>query len=219
MPEEAGNGWFVVHRKLLRSDFWTTEPFSRAQAWVDLIGLANFQDGHIRVRGNLVDVPRGSVGWSVVKLATRWKWSRGKAIRFLNELEAEQQIVQHKHAVSTVIAIANYGRYQLDGTADGTADGQQTVQQTDSRRYTKEEEEERKEGKEKKAVGCEQKKTGPLYRGSGRPQVVIDGSVSKRQLDLTESKGLTVRCTGYVLDDENRPIDDRRGRYKDPRGY
>lgn len=130
-------GWVKLHRKMADHPLWLSEPFTRAQAWVDLIMLANHADGFVRVRGVRVDVPRGSLGWSEARLATRWRWSRGKARRFLRELETVQQIVQQKNNATSVISITNYDEYQQDGTADGTADGQQTVQQTDTNKNVK----------------------------------------------------------------------------------
>ena len=37
--------YFAVNRRLIRSEMWTSEPFTRGQAWVDLIGLARWDDG------------------------------------------------------------------------------------------------------------------------------------------------------------------------------
>jgi hypothetical protein len=36
--------FFKIDRKLLESEWWVSEPFSKPQAWVDLIGLANYGD-------------------------------------------------------------------------------------------------------------------------------------------------------------------------------
>ena len=125
-------GYFAVHRKLLTSDMWLSEPFTRGQAWVDLIGLANHTDGFIRVRGTRVNIKRGQLAWSIISLSARWKWSRGKVRRFLRELESNsvQQIVQQKSNLTTLITIVNYNQYQSGGTTNSTANGQQTVQQT-----------------------------------------------------------------------------------------
>jgi uncharacterized phage protein (TIGR02220 family) len=128
----AKEGWFRFSRRLLSSDLWLAEPFTRGQAWIDLVGLAKFEDGSIRKRGIHMEIPRGVCSWSENELAERWQWSRGKVRRFLRELETVQQIVQQKNNVTTCIYIVNYERYQTDGTADGTANGQQTVQQNGS---------------------------------------------------------------------------------------
>ena len=114
-------GWFAIWRQLLESELWLQEPFSRGQAWVDLIGLARFEAGSVRIKGKRIDLERGQLAWSEVGLAERWKWSRGKVRRFLNELKNDHQIVQQKNNVTSVISITNYERYQTPGTADGTA--------------------------------------------------------------------------------------------------
>lgn len=113
--------YFAVARKLLESDMWLSDPFTKGQAWVDLIGNARFRDGFVRIRGVKVDVPRGCVYFSEVKLAERWRWSRGKVRRFLNELETEQRIEQQKNNITSLIKIINYEEYQKDGTAKRTA--------------------------------------------------------------------------------------------------
>lgn len=105
-------GWIKLHRKLSETDLWLSEPFTRGQAWVDLIMIANHKDGFIIVRGNMVEVKRGQVGWSQERLAKRWKWSRKKVANFLKQLEMAQQIEQQKNNISSIITILNYGLYQ-----------------------------------------------------------------------------------------------------------
>jgi len=122
-------GWFKIHRQLLDSPFWTCEPFTRGQAWIDLIGLANHADNFFYVRGIKVDIKRGQCGWSEVALAQRWKWSRTKLRKFLNDLEKEQQIGQQKGNVNQIITIVNYEIYQEKE--------QQTGQQKDSKKTAK----------------------------------------------------------------------------------
>jgi hypothetical protein len=119
-------GWIKLHRKILDNNLWRSEPFTRGQAWVDLILLANHKNSFFYKRGNRVNVDRGQVGRSQVELADRWSWSRGKVKRFLNELENEQQIEQQKTSVTQILTIVNYEKYQENG--------QQTEQQTGSRR-------------------------------------------------------------------------------------
>lgn len=147
--------WAAVQRKLIKSDLWLSEPFTRGQAWVDLILLAAYEPGFIRIRGVKVEYQRGQYATAERFLCERWTWSRGKLRRFLDELETEQQIVQQKNNASTVLTIVNYNHYQGDGTANGTTDrtadgpqtGQQTVQQTDQIKEVKKEKKERREKK------------------------------------------------------------------------
>jgi len=141
------DGWVKFHRRFLDSDLWLSEPFTKGQAWVDLFSIANHKNGFIRVRGNRVEVKRGQVGWSQVRLAKRWKWSRGKVRRFLDELEdIDKKIVQQKTRITTLINIIKYELYQADDTTGNTTDGQQT----DNRRYTNKNEKNEKNNKKKK---------------------------------------------------------------------
>lgn len=115
-------GWIKLHRKIIDSPDYFSEPFTRTQAWVDLILMANFHTSYIRVKGVRVKVSPGEVITSTLALSKRWQWSRGKVLRFLDELETVQQIVQLRTAVYSSISIINYERYQVDGTTDGTTD-------------------------------------------------------------------------------------------------
>lgn len=125
-------GWIKIHRNITENPMYFSEPFTRMQAWIDLLLVANYRDSVIYVRGNKVDVKRGQIAKSQDFFATRWKWSRGKVIRFLDELQKCGQIVQQKSNVITLISVVNYEYYQQDGTTDEP----QTVQQTNRRRTT-----------------------------------------------------------------------------------
>ena len=133
-PSEGAvhRGFIKLFRRLCAHPLWLGEKFTRGQAWVDLLLLANHKDGFIRVRGVKFTVKRGQCGWSAVKLAERWRWSRGKVIRFLNELETVQQIEQQKNNVTSLISILNYDQHQSDSAASESINGQQTG----SKRYT-----------------------------------------------------------------------------------
>ena len=123
-------GWIKLHRKLQENALWTCEPFTRGQAWVDLILLANHKYGYFYKRGVKIEVQRGQVGVSEVGLSKRWSWSRSKVRKFLNDLEKEQQIIQHKSNVTQLITLVKYDEYQEKE--------QQTEQQKNSRKTAEE---------------------------------------------------------------------------------
>lgn len=117
-----------LHQSLQSNQLWHSEPFSRGQAWVDLLMLANDKAGIRVIRGNKVEVKRGQVCRSVKELSEKWKWSRGKVDRFLQWLQNEQQIEQEKTFVTSLITIINYSAYQdsiKKTSTKRTADGQQ----------------------------------------------------------------------------------------------
>jgi len=129
-------GWIKLHRSVLDHDLWLCEKFTKGQAWIDLILGANHKDGFFYVRGNKVELKRGQNGRSELTLAKRWRWSRGKVRRFLNELKMVHMVELKRDTKTTITTICNYDKYQQICTTDSTTDGQQTVQQTDNRRYT-----------------------------------------------------------------------------------
>ena len=141
------SGWIKLHRSSFENKLYFSEPFTRWQAWCDLILLANHKEGIYYVRGVQVRVPRGTVGHGINDLRTRWKWSRGKVERFMQYLEHEtvKQIVRQKNNVTTLISILNYEKHQTNDNANNTtsskANGQQTVKQTDTNKNDKELEE------------------------------------------------------------------------------
>lgn len=124
-------GWVKLHRCIENNELWFLEPFTKAQAWLDLFLNANHKDGVINIRGNIVNIKRGQIGWSELTMMKRWQWSRDKVRRYLGMLETRQQIIQQKYKyITTIITIIKYEEYQKD---DNTI--QQTIQQKDSRRY------------------------------------------------------------------------------------
>ena len=147
------HAYFTVARKMCESPIWLAEPFTRGQAWIDLIYLANYKPGHIRKRGVKVEIPRGGVGWSERELSLRWKWSRGKLRRFMADLATGQRIVPQKNNVTSCFFLVNYDEYQptstTDRTTNGTTDGPQTVPEVRSKEVKKV----KKESKDRGANG------------------------------------------------------------------
>lgn len=127
---DKSKGWVCIWRCLQDNPLWTSEPFTRGQAWVDLIIIANHKRTFFYKRNVKVVVERGQVGRSEVELADRWKWSRTKLRKFLNDLEKEQQIIQHKSTVTQILTIIKYEEYQQKE--------QQDIQQQDSSETAKE---------------------------------------------------------------------------------
>lgn len=111
-------GWVKVHRKLMGEYGYLGQVFCKNMAWIDLIMEANYAPAVIWKRGIPVNLKRGDVGRGQDELAKRWRWSRGKVIRFLNELQEKGWIVQQGNNVTTCITIVDYERYQGDGTAN-----------------------------------------------------------------------------------------------------
>jgi len=98
-------GFFKVPRDIIESDEYLSEKFSRGQALIDLINLALYREKTYRIRGIEVNGRAGEVHYSSQYLAERWQWSRGKVMRFLDELEEKKYIEQHRTPVNKVVRL------------------------------------------------------------------------------------------------------------------
>ncbi|MBW9276681.1 hypothetical protein [Bacteroides fragilis] len=117
------DGWIKLYRKITENPLYFSEAFTRLQAWIDLLIIANHDESYIYIRGNKVEIKRGQIAKTQDTLAERWKWSRGKVLRFLDELQKSGQIVQQKSKLITLISIVNYELYQCGSTTESTSNG------------------------------------------------------------------------------------------------
>jgi len=106
------SAYFYIKRTLISSPMWLEDRFSTGQAWLDLIALANYEQGHIKVAGQIIPIYRGQCGWSMERLADRWKWDARTVKKFLNRLQNEERITFTMCNRTTVINIVNYDAYQ-----------------------------------------------------------------------------------------------------------
>ena len=125
-------GWIRLDRNLQRHWIWSGEPFSRGQAWIDLLMSACWREQKQLFKGKIQIQEVGKVYISKSYLATRWHWDRRKVDRFLSTLASDGMIQLECTTDGTVIAIENYEIYQLCGTADGTSDGSKNGADSDS---------------------------------------------------------------------------------------
>lgn len=114
-----GKGWIQLHRSIRECNIvWDDKPFSKGQAWIDLLLTVNHEDKEILFNGNFTIVKRGQTLTSLTKLADRWGWSRKKTTKFINELKMAQMVDFESNNKRTVITVVNYGVYQNLGTAE-----------------------------------------------------------------------------------------------------
>lgn len=131
-----GKGWIAIHRSLQDNWLWkkNNEPFDKRSAWIDLLLLTTHTDGKELYKGQLITRKRGEINCSILWLAQRWRWSRGKVERFLNLLETDGMLTQKRTANGTTITVENYSKYQSvratnsasDSTSDEATHGQLT---------------------------------------------------------------------------------------------
>lgn len=105
-------GWIKLHRSITEHWLWEEKPFSKGQAWIDLLLQANHQDKKAVIGNDIIEVKRGSFVTSIRKLSERWGWSNTKIKNFLNLLQNDGMISYFSDAKKTVITIENYSLYQ-----------------------------------------------------------------------------------------------------------
>ena len=123
-------GWICLSRKIMECYLWKEKPFSKAQAWIDLLLLASHEKKKFLLGNELIEIERGSFVTSELKLMQRWGWGKSKTRAFLLLLENDGMIIKNSDRKKTTINIVNYNKYQDMQTTDRP---QADHSQTDSR--------------------------------------------------------------------------------------
>lgn len=120
-------GWIRLDRKITENWLWEDKPFSKGQAWIDLILMANHKDNKFPLGDDVVAVERGSFITSELKLMQRWGWSKTKVRAFLSQLQNDEMLVKKTDHKKTTLTIANYSVYQdIETTEEPKKDRKKT---------------------------------------------------------------------------------------------
>lgn len=114
----ASLGWIALHRQIQEHWLWEDKPFSKGQAWIDLLLLANHKDNKLLLGNELIEVKTGSFITSELKIAERWGWSKTKVRAFLTLLQNDKMIVKKSDNKKTTITIVNYSDYSIFETTE-----------------------------------------------------------------------------------------------------
>lgn len=110
--QKKDKGFIALYRNIADHWLWDDKPFSRGQAWIDLLLTVNHTDKKIMFNGELTTIKRGQTITSIRQLCDRWGWSNNKVTRFLKMLESEQMLTRKSDTKKTVITIDNYSLWQ-----------------------------------------------------------------------------------------------------------
>ena len=116
-------GYILINRCIEDHWLWTEKPFTRGQAWIDLILMANFTDSQMMTKGQIVKIKRGQVFRTIGFLAERWGWNKKKVRTFLDLLRGHAMVTTEGSAQGTLITIENYETWQTLGHERGTSLG------------------------------------------------------------------------------------------------
>lgn len=117
------SGWIKLHRRIQNNSIWNSKPFSRGQAWIDLILMANIKPAKLSIGNEIIHLDIGQFHTSEVVLSNKWGWGRKKVNLFLYLLESEKMITAVRTSKGTTITVENYTCYQYSGTGLGTGLG------------------------------------------------------------------------------------------------
>lgn len=107
------SGWISIHRKIKDNWIWEDKPFSKGQAWIDILLMVNHEYKKIPLGNELVEVKRGSRVTSIRQLCDRWGWSNTKVRGFLKLLEEEKMLIVKSDSKKTTLTVVNYNDYQV----------------------------------------------------------------------------------------------------------
>lgn len=111
--ESSNKGWIKVHRDLLEDQIWTSsEPFSKRDAWIDLLLTAAYKKEKDEEDGKSIDILPGQIFTSFLALSRRWRWSRDKVRRFFRQTRHIRIDRVNRQTGKCLITIENWEVYQ-----------------------------------------------------------------------------------------------------------
>lgn len=126
------NTFIKIHRSIEDHWLWQDKPFSKGQAWIDLLLIANYADEK-KIFGDKVKVfPRGTIPRSIESLSKRWGWNRKTVKRFISALESDGMVTVNGTTHGTTVTLINYNKFQDSRPTKRTTNGQPNGQPRDN---------------------------------------------------------------------------------------
>lgn len=126
------NGWILIYRQIMDHWIWSDKPFSKGQAWIDLLLLANYEDKKTMFRGKLITCKRGTVNLSIAALANRWGWHWKTTKKFILELEKDNMCTLECQRECTTITLVNYDNFQDLGKRSAKRNAKRNANQSEN---------------------------------------------------------------------------------------
>ncbi len=105
-------GWISIHRQIKDNWIWDDKPFSKGQAWIDILLRVNHKPKKVPLGNQIVPVESGQTIWSIKDMANSWGWSRKKVDNFLKMLEKDEMLHNKRTSKYTLLTVANWAMYQ-----------------------------------------------------------------------------------------------------------
>lgn len=111
------HGWVKIHRDIMEHWLWGDKPFSKGQAWVDIILLCNHEERKVNLGNEVILVEKGQFITSQQQLMDRWGWSKSKVINFLKTCEKDSMLCVCSDKKKTTLKVLNYSIWQESETS------------------------------------------------------------------------------------------------------
>ena len=105
-------GWISLNRKIQDNWIWNDKPFSKGQAWIDILLRVNHKANKIPIGNQIIELKEGQTIWSIDKMSNSWGWSNRKVSNFLNMLTNDGALSQKRTSKYTMLTVANWELYQ-----------------------------------------------------------------------------------------------------------
>ena len=119
--ENVNEGWICLYRNIRNHFLYPSKenrPFTKYEAWVDLLLNANHAEQKVVLKFEMYIVQRGEQLRTLKTLSELWNWTPSTVRRFLTLLENQKMICLKSDTKSTLITICNYDVYQGDRKTD-----------------------------------------------------------------------------------------------------
>ena len=103
-------GWIKIHREI--TDHWLWPDDRKFKWWIDLLLMANYENGKMLKGNNLIECDRGQLVRSLDGLSRRWMVTKKTVRSFLLLLQDDDMIRIENVKFCTRITICNYDKYQ-----------------------------------------------------------------------------------------------------------
>lgn len=137
-------GYIKLYREMQSHWLWDKKPFSQGQAWIDILLIANHDTKKFPFGSELIEVERGSLVTSELKLMERWGWSKTKVRDFLDLLQKDKMLTKKTDRKKTTLTVCNYNTWQdSETTEEPKKDHKKTIERPkkDTNKNVKNEEE------------------------------------------------------------------------------
>lgn len=105
-------GYIKLYRDIQEHWSWKDKPFTKGQAWIDIIFRCNHVCKKVPRGSGFVWVLRGQFIFSNYKLAEAWGWSESSVRLFLKLLQEDGMLIIRSQNKYTLYEVVNYCAYQ-----------------------------------------------------------------------------------------------------------